>query len=184
MRDQFWDDIFPELPYTAAAEETRTEPIIGAAAQVEVGHYFIVLMLCYINTQVCQKIAEEDAEFLPINDAFEACDQDPLLEDNGDYEHGSKKSILSAGKSEQVAINILSPLLGKKKQNKNACKIARKNSKASSMNDNMVVGDSRVLLELEQGQIRLPKNYSEASKLGSSGNVSQSGSLMYNLFRK
>ena len=29
VRDQFWDDLFPELPYTAAAEETRTEPTIG-----------------------------------------------------------------------------------------------------------------------------------------------------------
>ena len=24
VRDQFWDDLYPELPYTAAAEETRT----------------------------------------------------------------------------------------------------------------------------------------------------------------
>ena len=29
VRDQFWDDLYPELPYTAAAEETRTEPTIG-----------------------------------------------------------------------------------------------------------------------------------------------------------
>ena len=29
VRDQFWDDLFPELPYTAAAEETRTDPTIG-----------------------------------------------------------------------------------------------------------------------------------------------------------
>ncbi len=37
IRDQFWDDVFPELPYTAAAEETRTgEPVIGAAANIEV----------------------------------------------------------------------------------------------------------------------------------------------------
>ncbi len=88
------------------------------------------------------------------------------------------------GKSEQVAINILSPSFGKKKRNQNTCKITRKSSKASSVNENMVVGDSRVMLELEQGQLHLPKNHSEASKLGSSGNVSQSGSLMYSMFRK
>ena len=27
VRDQFWDDLYPELPYTAAAEETRTGKI-------------------------------------------------------------------------------------------------------------------------------------------------------------
>ena len=36
IKDQFWDEQFPEMPYTVAAEETRVEPIIGAAAQVEV----------------------------------------------------------------------------------------------------------------------------------------------------
>ncbi|XP_059085476.1 bestrophin-2-like [Tigriopus californicus] len=46
VRDQFWDDYFPELPYTAAAEETRIEPDIGAATQIE--------------------ITEQEAEFLPL----------------------------------------------------------------------------------------------------------------------
>ena len=36
VRDQYWDEQFPELPYTAAAEETRVDPVIGAAANYEV----------------------------------------------------------------------------------------------------------------------------------------------------
>ena len=52
IRDQFWDDVFPELPYTAAAEETRNaDPVMGAATRVEV--------------------PEADAEFLPMNDEEE-----------------------------------------------------------------------------------------------------------------
>lgn len=43
VRDQFWDDYFPELPYTAAAEETRIEPDIGAATQIEVGPVAYIL---------------------------------------------------------------------------------------------------------------------------------------------
>ena len=46
VRDQFWDDLFPELPYTAAAEETRTEPTIGGTYNYEV--------------------PEDAAEFLPL----------------------------------------------------------------------------------------------------------------------
>jgi hypothetical protein len=49
VRDQFWDELFPEMPYTAASEDTKIDPVIGSAAQVEVGkgfaikrnHYFI-----------------------------------------------------------------------------------------------------------------------------------------------
>ena len=37
IKDQFWDDLYPEIPYTAAAEETRgPDPVIGAAANIEV----------------------------------------------------------------------------------------------------------------------------------------------------
>ena len=36
MRDQFWDDLYPELPYTVAAEETRTDPILGGTANYHV----------------------------------------------------------------------------------------------------------------------------------------------------
>eukprot|EP00095_Tigriopus_kingsejongensis_P010376 snap_masked-scaffold251_size238241-processed-gene-1.5 protein:Tk10376 transcript:snap_masked-scaffold251_size238241-processed-gene-1.5-mRNA-1 annotation:"best1_pig ame: full" len=46
VRDQFWDDIFPELPYTAATEESRIDPDIGAATQID--------------------ICEVEAEFLPL----------------------------------------------------------------------------------------------------------------------
>lgn len=46
IRDQYWDDIFPELPYTAASEQFMKEPVIGSAAKVEV--------------------AKEDGEFLPM----------------------------------------------------------------------------------------------------------------------
>ena len=55
IRDQFWDDVFPELPYTAAAEETRIEPIIGGAANVEVG--------CHISTQVISTKGELEEVF-------------------------------------------------------------------------------------------------------------------------
>ncbi len=57
IRDQFWDDVFPELPYTAAAEETRNaDPVMGAATRVEV--------------------PEADAEFLPMNDDDEEEEDD------------------------------------------------------------------------------------------------------------
>ena len=37
IKDQFWDDLYPEIPYTAAAEEKRgPDPVIGAAANIEV----------------------------------------------------------------------------------------------------------------------------------------------------
>ncbi len=37
IRDQFWDDVFPELPYTAAAEVNRVQdPYPGSTAMVEV----------------------------------------------------------------------------------------------------------------------------------------------------
>ena len=37
MKDQFWDDLYPEIPYTAAAEETRgPDPVVGAASNIEV----------------------------------------------------------------------------------------------------------------------------------------------------
>ena len=36
VRDQFWDELFPEMPYTAASEDTKIDPVIGSAAQVEV----------------------------------------------------------------------------------------------------------------------------------------------------
>ncbi len=37
IRDQFLDDIFPELPYTEAAEALRSsEPVLGAAVKIEV----------------------------------------------------------------------------------------------------------------------------------------------------
>jgi hypothetical protein len=35
IRDQFWDDVFPELPYTVAAEVSRMEdPYLGSTAKV------------------------------------------------------------------------------------------------------------------------------------------------------
>ena len=46
IKDQFWDDIFPEIPYTLASEDTKIEPVIGAAANIEV--------------------SESGAEFLPL----------------------------------------------------------------------------------------------------------------------
>ena len=38
VRDQFWDEQYPELPYTAAAEETKcvVDPCVGSTANVEV----------------------------------------------------------------------------------------------------------------------------------------------------
>ena len=40
IKDQFWDDLYPEIPYTAAAEEKRgPDPVIGAAANIEVRNY-------------------------------------------------------------------------------------------------------------------------------------------------
>jgi hypothetical protein len=47
VRDQFWDDLFPELPYTIAAEETRTDPVFGGTANIEV--------------------PDDEAEFLPMS---------------------------------------------------------------------------------------------------------------------
>ena len=40
IKDQFWDDLYPEIPYTEAAEEIRRpDPVIGAAANIEVRNY-------------------------------------------------------------------------------------------------------------------------------------------------
>ena len=37
IKDQFWDDLYPEIPYTAAAEIQRPpDPVIGAASNIEV----------------------------------------------------------------------------------------------------------------------------------------------------
>ena len=36
IKDQFWDDIFPEIPYTLASEDTKIEPVIGSASNIEV----------------------------------------------------------------------------------------------------------------------------------------------------
>ena len=37
IRDHFWDNVFPEMPYTAAAEETRVDdPRIGAASHFRI----------------------------------------------------------------------------------------------------------------------------------------------------
>ena len=66
VRDQFWDDLFPELPYTAAAEDTRTDPVIGGTAHFEV--------------------PEDEAEFLPMNEEEEEVEEDVEAtdpEDNG-----------------------------------------------------------------------------------------------------
>ena len=41
IRDQFWDSVFPEMPYTAAAEDSRDNPMIGAAANYEVKIFLI-----------------------------------------------------------------------------------------------------------------------------------------------
>ena len=38
VKDQFWDDQFPEMPYTAAAEELGVDPHIGAAENIEVSN--------------------------------------------------------------------------------------------------------------------------------------------------
>ncbi len=42
VRDQFWDELFPEMPYTAASEDTKIDPVIGSAAQIEVRNYDIM----------------------------------------------------------------------------------------------------------------------------------------------
>ncbi len=42
VRDQFWDELFPEMPYTAASEDTKIDPVIGSAAQVEVCKGFAI----------------------------------------------------------------------------------------------------------------------------------------------
>ena len=37
VRDQFWEEQYPELPYTAASEDTKNvDPCEGATAKVEV----------------------------------------------------------------------------------------------------------------------------------------------------
>ena len=37
MKDQFWDEHYPELPYTVASEDTRFHnPVLGSTALVEV----------------------------------------------------------------------------------------------------------------------------------------------------
>ena len=36
IRDHYWDSVFPEMPYTAAAEETRDNGMVGAAANINV----------------------------------------------------------------------------------------------------------------------------------------------------
>ena len=37
VKDQFWDEHYPELPYTVASEDTRLHnPIQGSTANVEV----------------------------------------------------------------------------------------------------------------------------------------------------
>eukprot|EP00095_Tigriopus_kingsejongensis_P010038 maker-scaffold231_size243715-snap-gene-1.38 protein:Tk10038 transcript:maker-scaffold231_size243715-snap-gene-1.38-mRNA-1 annotation:"Bestrophin-2 " len=75
VRDQFWDDVFPELPYTAAAEEFRVEPIIGAAANYE--------------------IDSADAEFLPMNDD----DDDHDICSESEFPDGKLEGIVIDGGS-------------------------------------------------------------------------------------
>ena len=56
-RDQYWDDLFFEMPYTAAAEEVRKEgPGMGATMDVE--------------------IKEKDATFLPKGLRYEDDDKE------------------------------------------------------------------------------------------------------------
>ncbi len=78
IRDQFWDDVFPELPYTAAAEETRNaDPVMGAATRVEV--------------------PEADAEFLPMNDEEEEEDEDDFNERGSSQEEEEEEEDRGIG---------------------------------------------------------------------------------------
>ena len=46
VKDQFWDEHYPELPYTQAAEDTRVNnPILGSTANVQVRIYYDALVL-------------------------------------------------------------------------------------------------------------------------------------------
>ncbi|TRY79483.1 hypothetical protein TCAL_13651 [Tigriopus californicus] len=103
IRDQFWDDIFPELPYTAAAEEFRVEPVIGAAATIE--------------------IDSADAEFLPMND-----DDDDDEETERDL---GSESELPEGKLEGIVIHA-NPRAGRKSKNQSNNNIKSNLSKINS----------------------------------------------------
>lgn len=107
MKDQFWDDLYPELPYTAAAEETRTDPVIGGTANYEV--------------------PEDEAEFLPMSGNFDEDNEEDqpikikkndssLFVKNGinldkpindDVETGSFINIVAGGKPNKQPINII-----------------------------------------------------------------------------
>lgn len=70
VRDQFWEDLYPELPYTAAAEETRTDPIIGSTANYEV--------------------PSDEAEFLPLSSSE---DEDEGSEDRFNLLKNSQQDL-------------------------------------------------------------------------------------------
>ncbi len=45
VKDQFWDEHYPELPYTVASEDTRLHnPILGSTANVEVSYIALLLI--------------------------------------------------------------------------------------------------------------------------------------------
>ena len=77
VKDQFWDDLYPELPYTLAAEETRTEPIIGSTANFQ--------------------ISRKEAEFLPMSSSEDEADDDDDQDRKSDQEL-SEVIISSSGK--------------------------------------------------------------------------------------
>ncbi len=81
VRDQFWDEAFPEMPYTAAAEQVRgAEPVIGAAEHVKVrerGSDQFRSFEAHLFLPFPTQISKRDSEFLPL-----------VEEDEDDLEEG------------------------------------------------------------------------------------------------
>ena len=93
VRDQFWDDLYPELPYTAAAEETRTDPIFGGTANYEV--------------------PSDEAEFLPMSVAEDDESEEDLAEVRVPGEKDSHPNltevVITGGRKNIISANLLSP---------------------------------------------------------------------------
>ena len=68
VRDQFWEEQYPELPYTAASEETKyVDPCLGSTAKVEVSNLKIHNRLGDLPLEVRDHYSSQSSGSHPIN---------------------------------------------------------------------------------------------------------------------
>ena len=92
IRDHFWDNVFPEMPYTAAAEETRVDdPRIGAASHFRIPQNASVFLPT--NDDDDDDINESDDQDVDEDDDEDDDDEADIVgsRDIGDAERGGRK---------------------------------------------------------------------------------------------